>query len=62
MKRKENEKSGIPIVSFEALIVQSNEACTDLYVVDPSEMTTPKMHRDQNDTGLDLHETYIEFC
>ena len=39
--------------------VQSNEACTDLQIVDPSEMTTPKMHCDQNDTGLDLHATYI---
>ena len=25
-------------------------------------MTTPKMHRNQNYTGLDLHATYVEFC
>ena len=42
-------------------VVQSNEACIDLQI-DPSEMTTPKMHREQNYTSLDLHTTYIEFC
>ena len=30
-----------------------------IQIVDPSEMTTPEMHRDQNYTGLDLHATYI---
>ena len=43
-------------------VVQSNEACIDLQIVDTSEKTTPKMHRDNNYTGLDLHVIYIEFC
>ena len=32
----------------------------DLQIVDRSEMTTAKMHRDHNYTGLDLHATYAK--
>ena len=47
---------------FFRCVVQSNETSADLQIVDPSEVTTPKMPRDQKYTGLDLHATYIEFC
>ena len=42
-------------------VIQSNEGRTDLEIHDPSEMTTSKMHRDHNYTGLHLHANYIEF-
>jgi len=42
--------------------VQSNKNRIDLQVVDESEMTTNKMHRDKNERGLDLHSTYISFA
>ena len=40
-------------------VIQSNEACIDLQIIDTSEMTTPKRHSDTNYTGLDLQATYF---
>ena len=56
------EKINMCFYCFFRSVVQSNEACIDLQIVDPSEVTTPKMHRDQNYTGLDLQTSYIKFC
>ena len=43
-------------------VVQSNEACIDLPIVDTSEMTTPKMHRDKNYTDLDWSRSRLSFA
>ena len=60
-KTEKNETCGIPIVSFEVLFSRTKPV-QSYSIVDPSEMTTPKMQRYRNDTGLDVHATYIEFC
>ena len=34
----------------------------DLQVINTNEMTSPKLHRDESYTGVDLYATYFEFC